>query len=325
MSSGTDVSGKRDAGRALAAVVMASIMLISTIAVASPDVAHGAGNDSYYHVNGLLFEYSGTEAVTVVGLDTDFTGTHVFIPDYIPIDAYMNFTVEGIAAEAFKDCNTITSVYIPSSVTTIGDDAFLGCGNLQSFMVSPDSDYFYATESGLLIDKTDGEQITLVCVPSSFGGSVIDLTDIEDLTVVKSHAIDNVNSLRILIMNPSSMDLSFESVNNCTNLDAIVFESEGTLADNSIVNLGDVTYCIERTPSGTVDGLDRQDDTTFSPGSIIALRSTIGGMGLITVSEQGAPTLHALPVTNWDIDYFHRVSFNLCKESLYESSFKTTL
>lgn len=52
--------------------------------------------------------------------------------DIIIAATYGDYPVTQIAAEAFKECERLTSVAIPDSVTRIGDDAFSKCSNLTS-------------------------------------------------------------------------------------------------------------------------------------------------------------------------------------------------
>ena len=69
---------------------------------------------------------------------TSNSDERIVIPDRIE-----NIDVKVIESGAFKDNILITSIYIPSSVTTIGDDAFLGCINLTiCFQVSEQLDGF---------------------------------------------------------------------------------------------------------------------------------------------------------------------------------------
>lgn len=51
------------------------------------------------------------------------------IPDHI-VDEGDNYLVYSIATNAFRDCEQITSLYIPNSITNIGEYAFEGCSNL---------------------------------------------------------------------------------------------------------------------------------------------------------------------------------------------------
>ena len=39
--------------------------------------------------------------------------------------------VKKIGCDAFKDCNNLTKIEIPESVTEIEEDAFYGCSNLE--------------------------------------------------------------------------------------------------------------------------------------------------------------------------------------------------
>ena len=50
-----------------------------------------------------------------------------------------NYTVKEIGANAFKNCTNLTSIHIPSTVTTIGDYAFYRCSKLGTI-------YYHGTE-----------------------------------------------------------------------------------------------------------------------------------------------------------------------------------
>ena len=74
------------------------------------------------------------KSYSVVGLGT-YSDTDVVIPD-----TYKGKPVTKIADEAFfgNECAKITSITIPDSVTSIGDEAFQGCSSLTSIEI-PDS------------------------------------------------------------------------------------------------------------------------------------------------------------------------------------------
>jgi len=55
--------------------------------------------------------------------------------DIVIADTYKNLPVLSIASSAFKDCNGLTSVNIPKSVTAIGYEAFYNCTGLTSITI----------------------------------------------------------------------------------------------------------------------------------------------------------------------------------------------
>ena len=88
---------------------------------------------------------SGTNTCIIMGIGT-CTDTEIYIPEKIG-----ELTVIGIKEEAFKDCTTLTSIEIPSSVTSIGRLAFSGCTSLTSIKIPSsvtsigDHVFFYCT------------------------------------------------------------------------------------------------------------------------------------------------------------------------------------
>lgn len=59
----------------------------------------------------------------------------VTIPASFEADDGKTYNVVGIRKDAFKDCTTITSVTIPSSVTSLPENTFSGCANLTSVTI----------------------------------------------------------------------------------------------------------------------------------------------------------------------------------------------
>ena len=82
-------------------------------------------------------------AVTGIGTCTD--------ADIIISPTYNGKLVKYIATAAFKNCGSLTSVYIPNTVYTIGDSAFYNCSSLKSVVMSDtvvnirDNAFAYAT------------------------------------------------------------------------------------------------------------------------------------------------------------------------------------
>ena len=102
-------------------------MLCSISAKAEFDtrVRYGIGNVYSY------LDFSSMEAI--IAPDNSYSGSLV-IPEKL-YSGYGTFTITGIYAFAFDDCDGLTSVTIPNSVTSIGDRAFYVCESLKSITI----------------------------------------------------------------------------------------------------------------------------------------------------------------------------------------------
>ena len=87
------------------------------------------------------------EAV-VVGL-ADKNSSTAEIQEYVS-----GYLVSGIESDAFRDCRSLTSINIPSSVTSIGGWAFSYCNSLTSITVD-ESNPIYSSENDVLFSKKD--------------------------------------------------------------------------------------------------------------------------------------------------------------------------
>ena len=74
-------------------------------------------------VNGIYYDISGTTATVTQG--GDYSGA-IVIPESITFKN-STYSVTSIGKGAFNRCIGLTSVTIPNSVTSIGDEAFRCC------------------------------------------------------------------------------------------------------------------------------------------------------------------------------------------------------
>ena len=81
-------------------------------------------------VNGVKYEVNEQERKAVVVGLADKNSSTVEIQGYVS-----GYLVSGIERYAFSDCSSLTSINIPSSVTSIGDWAFNGCSSLTSIII----------------------------------------------------------------------------------------------------------------------------------------------------------------------------------------------
>ena len=132
-------------------------------------------------VDGVLFDRSQMGELDLVHFPTGRTGT------YTPPEgtrgiwegAFRRCALEGvqfpktlrwISEGAFWACNRLRNVYIPESVTFIGDlngeNPFPSCQNLTEVIVAPDNREYFAFQ-GMLYDSRG----TLLCCPAGYRGA----------------------------------------------------------------------------------------------------------------------------------------------------------
>ena len=84
----------------------------------------------------LTYTYnSASQSYSVTGYSNITTSDKVVIPDKYDDGTNGEHTVTSIAAAAFFNCSSLTSVSIGNSVTSIGDYAFQNCSNLTSVAI----------------------------------------------------------------------------------------------------------------------------------------------------------------------------------------------
>lgn len=221
---------------------------IAFIAIKSP------GDDYDYTVlNGAL---------TIDGYVGD--GGDVIIPS--TIDGY---TVTGIAADAFKNCTTITSLIIPDSVTSIGAGAFSGCSGLESItipFIGEESSATYRYPLGYIFGRTRYTggtatkqyynyaeyAITLYTyyIPTSLkyvnvtGGDIpsyafyncaglINIILPEDTKSIGSNAFFNCSGITNIAIPSSVTSIGFSAFNGCSGLANIMIPDSVTNIGNS--------------------------------------------------------------------------------------------
>ena len=112
-------------------------------------IAVNPSNNYFKVVDGVLFSKDGTVLVWYPSSKKNFSYA---IPN----------GVTHIAAMAFLDRCSLTSVSIPASVTNIGNNAFNGCNSLTDITVRDSNDFFKVID-GVLFTK---DETTLVRCPS---------------------------------------------------------------------------------------------------------------------------------------------------------------
>ena len=99
-------------------VALCALLMVSMLATCQISFTFAASADGYTYVVDSV-----TETVTVTG----YEGTEVELTIPGTIDGK---SVTAIAADAFRNNSTVTSVTVPASVKTVGDSAFRNCAKL---------------------------------------------------------------------------------------------------------------------------------------------------------------------------------------------------
>lgn len=149
-------------------------------------------------VNGIHFLINGFGTATVTNtqyLDEGYgyyTNT-VQIPSTITVEGE-TYTVTGIQEKAFYSCPELKNVQIPSTVSTIGAQAFGESPLLSKIIVDPTNQNFYADNNGILFNKTQTE---LIFCPKTFSGAY---TVPEDVQKIHAFAFNNCKQLTSVVL-----------------------------------------------------------------------------------------------------------------------------
>ena len=140
--------------------------------------------------------------------------------------------VTSIPSQAFKDCSTLESIYLPEGVTYIAPDAFEGCTNLK-YIISPKS-----TNYSMFI--YNGE---LMAVVPSVGK---ELVIPEGVKIVDQNIFTNSKVEKIVF--PISMEnIKYRAFYQHPTLQSVVFNGHTNIDDyafNGCYSLESVTYAV---------------------------------------------------------------------------------
>ena len=142
-------------------------------------------------------------------------------------------TITTLGEYAFENCTNLISIKIPSSITEIGKGAFQGCSGLINITI-PDN----VTKIGNWT-FADCTSLTSVTIPDS-------------VTVIGREAFYRCESLTSITIPSSVTEIGYEAFWGCSNLtDIYVNQSESTLLDNADVP-DECTIHWNSTESGSV-------------------------------------------------------------------------
>ncbi len=137
--------------------------------------------------------------------------------------------VEKIPANCCNGMNNLTSVTIPSSVTSIGNYAFFGCSGLTGINVAEDNPN-YCSEDGVLFNK---DMTTLVLCP---GGKQDVYTIPNSVTSIGDYAFGGCTGLTSVTIPNSVATIGEEAFYGCSSLTSVTIP-------NSVTSIGTGAFC----------------------------------------------------------------------------------
>ncbi|NBX29107.1 leucine-rich repeat domain-containing protein [bacterium] len=170
-----------------------------------------------------------TEAFAYTSDDTGVTITGYFGEDAsLVIPATLDGQpVVGIAALAFAGNDAIESVFIPASVTSIGDGAFAFCSALQFFEVDPDNDSFLSWGGELYASRLETYPSGSYAVPDvlvaiAAGNSfVTDVIVREGVAGIAPLAFAGAEGIESVVVEGSVTRIGARAFEGCTGLRTI--------------------------------------------------------------------------------------------------------
>ena len=153
-----------------------------------------------------------------------------------------------IYSYSFSGCNSLTSVTIPSSVTSIGDNALCGCRCLTSINVEDENTNYMSDESGVLFNKAKSK---LICYPA--GNLRTQYTIPNSVTNIGDYAFFNCSKLNSVTIPNYVASIGRDAFYGCTGFTSITIpESVTSIKSGAFENCNIATlYCqAESEPSG---------------------------------------------------------------------------
>ena len=154
-------------------------------------------------------------------------------PQYISIhETKDGLPVKEIAVKAFDNCDTLISIILPDSVTSIGNNAFSGCNRLTSITI-PDS----VTSIGN--NAFSGcNRLTSITIPDSvtsigdaaFSGCnrLTSITIPDSVTSIGDYAFEYCSSLTSITVPSSVTTIGYRAFYNCSSLTSVVIPDSVT-------------------------------------------------------------------------------------------------
>lgn len=118
-----------------------------------------------FTIDGLTYSTTSDTQVKVDNVVDSYLTENagkISIPSTVEYES-ASYTVSKISMFAFENCTDLKSISIPSSVTEIGTDAFLGCSNLEKIVIADDNPTYDSRNHCNAIIQTASNSLIVGC------------------------------------------------------------------------------------------------------------------------------------------------------------------
>ncbi len=229
--------------------LMKSVVLISLfVFIFNSSAAFAAQDGNYTYTesggNATITAYTGTDTVIVIpptlgGFPTVAIGTQAFFNLTSLTSITIPTSVTSIGFAAFNGCTGLTSITIPGSVTTIGAYAFEGCTGLTSATIT---DGVTSIGDGAFQNCTGLTSVTIPGTVASIGSAAFNgCTGLTSMTIPSSvtslgnSAFYNCSGLATVSIPVSLSSIPDYAFHGCTSLISVTIPG-------SITSIGDYAF-----------------------------------------------------------------------------------
>ena len=193
----------------------------------------GTSDDNKIGTEGLAYKLLDNDTYEV-SVGSAKETTEIVIPS-----KYNGKPVTSIAFEAFENCDSLTSIDIPDSVTNISGYAFCGCTNLVKIEVSANNS-MYKSINGNLYTK-DGTML----IQYAIGKEDISFEVPDGVKTIAGSAFEYCSSLTSVTIGNSVTFIGGSAFRRCTGLTSVTI-------GNSVTGIGEAAFESCPNLSGTI-------------------------------------------------------------------------
>lgn len=162
-------------------------------------------------INGISYTISSDQTAEVIAGNYS---ADVVIPPSVTYEE-VTYTVESIAKSAFANSG-LTSVFIPATITTIGNGAFAGCKNLISMQVEEGNPNYDSRDNCNAIINTASNTLIYGCQTTAIPATV---------TTIGAAAFSGQTGLTEITIPETLTSIATDAFSGCTGLTSVTINS----------------------------------------------------------------------------------------------------